>query len=266
VKRYLLLAASDDRRHLLEACIASIKDYLPGWTLVFSAQTFDPYEGYLEALCDGIPTKLFYFKERMGAHDAKLVGLEWIDQDAAGSPYVVANIDDDMQFMPETDFEPAATVCMEKGVGFVTCNWCQHEGFYEKRRKALKPEFIKQPIVYTAGGMLFDNEMADRVRAIGPGDFICDNSEWSLVSYLSGHINYRYRGSLCIHRVGRSGGRREWLGVAERRLPDERYLPFQAAGVGFNGKNKWRIGRSEDLTELAHETHRAARAKLMEEA
>ena len=264
MKRYLLLAASDDRRPLLQLCIRSIKTYLKGWTLVFTAQRFDPSEGYLEALCDGIPHKLFYQAERMGAHNAKMIGLDWIHADAAGGRYVVASIDDDMEFKPETDFEPAVTICTEKGVGFVTGNWCQHEGFYEKRRNSLKNEFIPQPIVYTAGGMLFDNEMADRVRAIGSGDYLCDNSEWSLVAYLSGHVNYRYRGSLCIHRVLGSGGRREWLGQAERILPDPTLLPFQPSKVGFQGKNKWRIGTSKDLTPRAHEIHRRERQKLME--
>ena len=84
VKRYLLLAASDDRRPLLQLCIRSIKTYLRGWTLVFTAQRFDPSEGYLEALCDGIPHKLFYQAERMGAHNAKMIGLAKAEAETRG--------------------------------------------------------------------------------------------------------------------------------------------------------------------------------------
>jgi hypothetical protein len=255
--KYLLLATVQDRLPMMATCMTSIRKYLPDWKPLVVAQEYSPQDSaYVRSqLPKG---EVIDHPERIGPHNAKLLGLQHIDRQ--GGDYVVCSIDDDMEFLPQTRLEPAVAKALEPGVGFVSAGWVRHENLLAKH--SAPEEFVKQPIVYTGGGMIFDRATAQIVLGIPEGAYFCDNSEWSLAAYVQGLENHRYRGSVTIHRICRSGGRRTWAELAIRPMPDPKYLRMRP------GKNDWdpnnfKVGASEDLTPLAHANHEAARKALL---
>jgi undecaprenyl-diphosphatase len=68
-------------------------------------------------------------------------------------------VDDDMEFLPETNLEPCLQKALEPGTGFVSANWVAHDNHLVRRR--IEDKFVPQPIVYTGGGMVFNRKIAE---------------------------------------------------------------------------------------------------------
>lgn len=259
--KILLLACVDDRPVTLDALLKSLP-FAAGWSMVLVGQCFDPdrqreVKAAVEAA--GVPCDAIWYPDRLGMHGAKYRGLERIEKRYGASRYVVASIDDDMEFLPDTKLDLLAQAALAPGVGFVSGGWVKTEKWLERRRP--QSEMVPQAIVYTGGGMVFGRDVARVVLAMGPGDVWCDNSEWSLAVYVAGYKNYRHRGSMAIHRVCQKGGRKTWVNAAERPVPDRKWLRLRPSKVGEH--NAYLIGADQDLTPDAHAEHARNRAVLM---
>jgi hypothetical protein len=254
VTKYLLLATVADRADMLAACLRSVEKFLPGWRLVIVTQECDAaMRANLDTTANA---ETIHLPARIGPHRAKSEGLKLIDQRHADGGYVVCSIDDDMEFISATDLDPCIQRAMERGVGFVSAGWVPHESRVAKRHTP--SVFVNQPIVYTGGGMIFGSEVTRIVLRLDPADYFSDNTEWSLAVYLAGYENFRFRGSLTIHRVCSRGGRRAWIATSLKRIPDAKYLVLKPGAKG--GLNDWHIGDSSGLTEEAVRHHHFARA------
>ncbi len=252
MNRYLLLATVQDRLAMVGPCLQSIREFLPGWTPVVVAQEYT--ETDRATVQQALPgATVLVLPKRCGPHNAKLFGLRHIDA-LERSNYVVCSIDDDMEFIDQTNLEPCVRKALDPSIGFVSAGWVKHETHLIKRKPV--EQFIKQPIVYTGGGMIFDRKTAKVVLRIPEGAYFCDNSEWSLAAYLAGFTNYRYRGSLTIHRICSKGGRQGWVDLGEKQIPDPRFLRMKV-GKLVNKLNNYLVGDSRDLTPEAHATHQS---------
>lgn len=249
--RWLLLATVRDRTDMCLTLLRSIQAHLAGWRLMIVAQGHE-YDDLKSLAGVGVAFELVHMREGVGPHRAKQAGLRDIARIEGDRGYIVCSIDDDMEFTAQTNLEPAVQRAMQPGVGFVSAGWAPHET--KAAQMTLVDAFVTQPIVYTGGGMIFTARTARIIMDLPALDYYDDNTVWSLAAYLSGLKNYRYRGSLTLHRICRKGGRKGWLNRGERAHPDPAYITLRKAKT-----DGWCIGASSDLTALAHRAHFEAR-------
>jgi hypothetical protein len=245
--KWLLLATVEDRAGMASVCLASIREHLPDWRVLVVAQGYDTAQQVehfsgLTVLSSSVS---------VGMHTAKYAGLKWIAQGHAYDNWTVCSIDDDMEFLGRTNLEPAVTKALEPGVGLVSAGWVNHPSRVDAHRTP--EEFVHQPIVYTGGGLVFDGRTARLLLDHLPAraSFRSDNVEWSLATYLAGLANYRYRGSVAVHRVCRTGGRKAWVESTDTQPSDPKWITLQPG----------RIGTSADVTPAAKRTHLENRAQ-----
>lgn len=250
--KFLVLACVDNRKELLHDCLASLV-YLRDWRLVLVGQEFtEERKLQIENL---VPSKsiLIWSDEKLGMHNAKRIAL--LEIESIATDYIVASIDDDMKFLPITNFDAMGQLAQKKGVGIVSGNWVKSEKMLMS--KTIKPEIVKQHIVYTAGGMIFDSFISRKIIDLGEQDYWCDNTEWSMESYLSGHQNMRYLGSLAIHKILSSGGRKSWVSSNNVKLPNQEHISLK------NDKNGgYHIPSSSEITPYAKSLHLKNRGML----
>ena len=254
MKKFLLLACTGDRPELLEACLVSIKEYLSDWELVMIGQGFGVSDRmrYRRLLPDA---HIVFADDLMGMHNAKLEGLKIISY--LDPEHIVVSIDDDMQFLPETHLNKMAEYARRPEYGLISGNWVRSEKQISAKVDKMSDKIILQHIVYTGGGLAFSDKITKIILGLGEADLMCDNSEWSLATFLAGYRNARYLGSVAIHRIMSKGGRRSYVANVQRQLPDERYMPSVRSKE--KGPNAYHIGQSSDLTKEAHDIHKQNR-------
>lgn len=247
VEKYILLAAVDDRRELLSDCLASLRVFDPSWTLVMVGQKFSQ-ERKLEIEKSVSEGSIFLWQdEAVGMHNAKLIGLSKIR--SLSKNHVVASVDDDMIFLPHSNFDRMAEIASMYKMGLISGNWVRSKKSLPKKILKMKDEAKKQAIVYTAGGMVFREWITEEIINLGVNNFWCDNTEWSMASYLAGYHNARYLGSMAVHKILSQGGRKSYVESVQRKLPNPRFVNVRPAKVsGFDG---YHIPCSSDITSEA---------------
>jgi hypothetical protein len=249
--KYLLLATVQDRIDSVLVTLESAAKFLPDWKVVMVVQEYES-EDFTRISYKYNP-KIIAIDGRVGPHTAKVAGLELIDS-LQKSKYVVCSIDDDMEFVEQTNLTKAVGRCLRPGVGLVSTGWVRAESLLSSRK--IVDSFVKQPIVYTGGGLLFNSSVAKLILGMPNKAYFDDNTEWSLYLYIRGFVNYRYRGSLTIHRICGKGGRRAWIKDDPSVIPDTRYIKMHPSKMEAE---KYLIGVSKDLTKEAHNLHKANR-------
>lgn len=258
MNRFLLMGVTADRADdsALKA-LRSAAAHLPGWTPVVVAQGCSPTQ--LAALRAATPSgAVLPLSERVGMHNAKLAGLAHI-RALGASDYVVASVDDDMEFLDATDYDAAARHLSGAGVGMVSTNW--RRTLAACQAVSLRDEVTRQKIVYTGGGLLFRSDVASIIGEIPKQETLCDNTLWSAVVYAAGRVNLRFLGSVCIHRICGRGGRRAWIALKGRPLPRPDLVTFRPCKG--DGPNQYHIAADRDLTPLAHQLHAMNRLQLI---
>lgn len=233
-------------------CAATIREHLPSWNVVIATQEYTSVED--QRLRKALPDAMIVsMSRRVGMHSAKVAALRHVRRLAGNDPYVVCSIDDDMEFLRLTNLGPCVAKALDPMTGFVSAGWVAHPNHLARRK--IRHTFVKQPIVYTAGGMVFDRKVADIIAALPDARYTDDNTEWSLAAYTAGLTNYRYLGSLAIHRICQRGGRRAWVYDSEVVPPDSNLIAVRE-GKPIGGKTEFLIGQSKDLTDKARAMHK----------
>jgi hypothetical protein len=260
IDRVILLATVADRIGMAEKMIGTARRFLPGWRFVVVTQEYgDADKARLYEALGDTPAAVEHLPKRIGPHCAKLAGLDIVLQDAyrpGGPAIAVCSADDDMEFIAGTNLEPCVARAQQPGVGLVSAAWVWHESLLRTRK--VVDEFVRQKLVYTGGGMVFSGETAKLIRAMPRLPYFSDNVMWSLTSYLAGLENLRYRGSMTIHRVCRTGGRKAWVLLGDKELPPAEFLAIEAS----KDREKYKIPQDRGVTKAADEAHRRARAAL----
>lgn len=225
----------------------SIRKYFPQYHLIGCLQQFKDEE--VEAL-KGFPNTTWIVSDKLlGTSTPRILcikkGLEM------GFKYFI-NLDDDMTLCEKTHYEPIIEFLKNNpNAGLVSGNWRKAFSMIEKLEPTDK--FVSQKIVYTGGGLCYRDDVAKLMLDLD-FDTICDNTEWSVRSYVNGYDNYRYLGSLCEHKICQKDGRNLYLKLKNRnvRLCDERYVNMVKSKI----KDEWLIPLDKDLTKEAHEEHK----------
>lgn len=192
--------------------------------------------------------------ERMGCHAARVRLL----QDAPVFDNYV-NVDDDVVLTEHTHWQPAIEKAREPGVGFVLTNWVKAESMLPKAVKIMADEFLPQVFVYQGGGMAYTEEVARLMRQLSPVPARYDDI-WPLTTYLNGYRNYRYRGSLAIHKIMGRGGMQAYMRAEPRPLLCWDWVDYKLI-VGAKVGSDYHIPVDKDLRPAARAQHAAARAE-----
>ncbi len=208
--------------------------------------------------------KVLAFPDALGPHSARVIGLSRMLDEGYE---VIVNMDDDMELVPETDLRPSVLRSRVRGIGLVSNAWRRSPKNIAKA--TLERKFISQPIVETGGGLAYSASTAEVILRGSDKDYLYDDSEWSLRTYLAGLVNQRYLGSVAVHKSMSAGGRLSWVYKKKRALCDERYLtPRPRLRPGLTVKrrdgegNTYRIYLTSDLTPMAHQLHKENRANI----
>lgn len=196
-------------------------------------------------------TKPYIYPELLGCNAARIALLKQPDM---GDYDVYCNLDDDMLLTPYTNYEPAIRKCMERGTGFVLTNWARTEKLMMDKVPNMQDKFVKQALIYQGGGMLYSNEVAKLIMRLPVVKTVFDEG-FPLTAYLAGYTNYRYLGSLAIHKICTTGGMNSFYkstdyGKLKNMFPE--YIDYK---MGKDGR--WLIPLDKDLTEKAKAEHRA---------
>ena len=198
-------------------------------------------------------TKLFVVHDLMGCNAARIALLKRIQYD------FYCNLDDDIELTEYTHYEPALCKCMESDTGFVLTNWARTEELLMKKVPNMTDEFVKQALVYQGGGMLYSDDIASLIRRLPETPTVFDEG-WPLTAYVAGYTNYRFLGSLAIHRVCTKGGMNEWYkSVDYSKLPNlfPQYIDYKRSDRG-----EWHIPLDKDLKPFARRLHRENAERL----
>lgn len=175
-------------------------------------------------------------------------------------------LDDDMVFTEETNFRPIIERLENDPLaGCISANWIRTASPALRARAKYEDTFVRQPIVYTGGGMLFRRDVAELLLGQPILPYAFDDVQTSLTAYVAGLMNYRYLGSLLVHRITHSGGLNQAYRERAFTAPPEAYIKARplARDLYAEGGQNHHIPGPSDLTDYAHEEHRRNRARLM---
>ena len=164
----------------------------------------------------------------------------------------------DMELCEHTDYSSPLNKVDKKGVGFILTNWARNEKLMLAKVPRKRHEYVKQIFCYQGGGMVYNNEIADIMRKLKQTNATFDH-EWSLTSYLNGYINYRYLGSLAIHKIMSKGGMNQFMAENEAVLPLKEYINFRKAKKQRGNGLDYLIPLDKDLKTLAKQLHEKRR-------
>ncbi len=253
MKRTFLIASTGDRLEGLLNLLESLEwHFEKGWNVCVVCQGYTKEDVNTIECAVGEHGIVYSFDKLIGAHSAKVYGLSHYDSD------VWCSLDDDMFAIPQTDYESAATLLDEnKYIGFISCNWARTKELADK--KVPEHSVVKQKLTFTGGGMLFRDDVAEIIRHIPNEQYEFDDCLWAMYAYINGYVNFRYFGSVAVHRICTKGGRRTWIKEhKDRVLPPPEYLRVRR-GKDKEGYNQYLICTDSDLTELSHELHKENR-------
>lgn len=193
---------------------------------------------------------IFTNPNRLGCHTARLELLKRIKYD------VYINLDDDMELMDITDYSKCVERAMtDPSVGFMLTNWARTRKLALAKIPKMRDEFKPQIMCYNGGGMVYNDSIAELMRQLPPMKATFDNA-WALTSYINGYTNYRYMGSVAIHRICTTGGMNEFMKSNEPVLMMGEYIDFKKAkrqnGTGMD----YLIPLDKDVNQKARDEHK----------
>tara|TARA_R110002153_G_scaffold26421_9_gene82960 strand:+ start:3399 stop:4181 length:783 start_codon:yes stop_codon:yes gene_type:complete len=195
---------------------------------------------------------IFVYPKLLGCHGARVTLLNKIKYDT----YI--NLDDDMLLGGYTNYHPAIKKTKEKGVGFVLTNWAKTPELLAKKVPKKQDKFVSQILVYNGGGMVYSNSVADYMRALPIIDTAFDVA-WPLTAYVEGYNNYRYLGSLSVHRVCGRGGMSAYMTTTKLHVMCGEYLTYFYCKRRKGNCHDVHIPLDQNVNDLAREKHRANR-------
>lgn len=195
-------------------------------------------------------TKIFHSDEKLGCHNARLMLLEKIKYD------VYINLDDDMELLDVTNYSPCIDkVMIDKSAGFIITNWGRTMKLALEKIPKMRNAFTKQIMCYNGGGMVYNNTIADLMRGLPKAKATFDNA-WPLTAYINGYTNYRFMGSIAVHRVCTTGGMNEFMKANIPVLMMHEYIDFKRAKRQTGTGMDYLIPLDKDVNQKAHYLHR----------
>lgn len=200
---------------------------------------------------------LFIYPERLGCSGARIQLLKDINH--LEYDYYV-NLDDDIILGQYTNYTNAIIKCSERTTGFVLTNWARNEKLMLDKVPKMQDKFVKQALIYNGGGMVYNKTIAKIMQSLEIKKTTFDN-EWALTAYLLGYNNYRYLGSLAVHKICAKGGMRKFMEEEDHVLTQTEYIDYR---YGTSKQKGWNvcIPLDSDLKKIAHQIHKVNNENL----
>lgn len=253
MRKTFIVATLSNRIAGLKTLLTGISFYYPDWNVSIVAQDYsneqkNDMNAFVKTLNN--PIKIEYKDEMIGAHSAKVIAINQVESD------IYCSMDDDMEVIGLTNYEAIVDkLAKDKASGIITSNWVKSETML--KNKEIKDEFVETKLVYTGGGLLFRKDVANIILSIPNEQYLFDDCLWALYAYINGYTNYRYRGSVAIHRICTVGGRRSWLKNGKNKVLPPSDLMIARKGKGKEGTNdEYLICTDRDVTTLSVELHK----------
>lgn len=210
---------------------------------------------------EGLPLAWAFYSQGLPVWPLRVRGV--LDQPQVD---VWVQLDDDMEFIPgRTNYAEAIERALQPGVGVVSCNWVRSESPGFMARALRSPTlWVRQPIVNMSGGMVYARALVPVLAETATTPWLFDDTQVGLSAYLAGYENWRYRGSIAIHRILSTGGMKVLKAGTPHVLPDARWLRSRRSvetSCPIDAHNLY-IPVSSDLTPEAHARHLDARRKM----
>lgn len=258
------MTTTGDRPQMLFRAIQTFLQRFPEYPLTISTQAapgavMDALRG-LEAGHEG-RVSIVAGEHRTGPHNARVAALR---TDTSVRAWV--SIDDDMEFLPETNYAPCLDRAEQPGVGLVSTMWTRNHGSVRALSAKMQDRFVPSPHVITGGGLIVSKRALALILSLPEARYVCDNTAWSLRVYTAGYMNEEYRGSLAIHKPMAPGGRVDFLRsaacddvdpslVRRKQRPGEPMTEWPQNNVA--------MPTSASYTAEAHEAHALNRKRVM---
>lgn len=239
-----LVASLTGREHLLNKFIESAKK-----------SKYKDADYYLYFQQIGLESKgdfdKSFFKDIYVSHTRDGVCLSrmyWLHRLDNYDFYII--VDDDMEFLGKEDFDTP----MKFAGAISDCGLCSTEcfrtiGYYDK--SVQKHKFVVENVQWIFGGTVIKKSIRDLlVREIDLNPYTYDG--FCLVTYVHGYTNYKYLGSITLHKAGAKNGVEYVYKNYKEFVPYfEKYIknPYDS-----RGRLKLPIRESE-LTEEARRLH-----------
>lgn len=174
---------------------------------------------------------------------------------------VWVNCDDDMEILNSVDYDTMAAKAIEPGVGVISGNWVKSPGHMHRAR--FEDTWIKQPLVNMSGGMCYAKKIAYELLSAPIKPYLFCDVQAAMVSYIAGYENFRYLGSLIIHRIMSKDGLKASYAQRNFDLPEADLLKVEPSKTVYKTTdNNWHMPGSKNLLPRAHELHRERRTAL----
>lgn len=250
-----ILASLTGREHLLNKFVDSVK--------TSKYRNADYYLYYQDV--DGKKTgdvDISFFKDVYISHSRDGVCLPrmyWLHKLDGYDFYII--VDDDMEFLGGEDYEPVMAFS-DKILDCGLCNTVCRRTIKDYNAYVPEMKFEPHNLQWIGGGAVIKKKIRDLlVEEIDLKPYTYDG--FSLVTYLNGYSNYRYRGSVVLHKAGEKNGFAYIRKHIDENIPFfEKYItdPFKKDG-------KLTLPTKEgDLTEAARMLHNVNRIKILENA
>lgn len=204
--------------------------------------------------------KIIVESELLGCHGARVLLLRAIKDDGY-SAYV--NLDDDMELCEHTNYDPAIQKCLERGTGFVMTNWARTPELLLKKLP-VRNSFLPQIMLYNGGGMAYSEKVARLIRQLEPVKTAFDCA-WPITTYVNGLMNYRYLGSLAVHRVCTTGGMNVFMKNTPLHVMCGEWLEFLPTKKQDGSCLSVHIPLDKNVKQAAKEKHREMRKLILGE-
>lgn len=255
MKKSFLICSLHGRLQNLIKLLTSLKEYTD-WHIYISLQMYPKEEEaviyeHCRTLFDD-RFRLYSMQRMTGPHLSRCRIFDEVNSD------IWCILDDDMWAIKGvTDYDKMANILYEKeNIGLLSSNWRRTENMLKK--VILQDKLVKQNIVYTGGGMMLRQDLANIIMNIPRVQYLFDNPLWSIYSYVNGYDNYRYLGSAAVHEICTKGGRRKWIkeNDCSKALPPAEWI-ITRKGKGEKGSfDEYLICEQKDITEMAHNLHK----------
>lgn len=246
MKKTFVIVSVSSRVNDLNLLLDSMKKFLPDFDEWDISLLFQDNLGNADLIKREFITNFYVEPKLMGCNAARLTLLKKIRYD------VYCNLDDDIELTQWTNYEPAIRKVLERGTGFVLTNWARTFPQVEAKARKMQDKFIKQALIYQGGGMLYNDIVADVVRKLPTKETVFDEG-WPLSAYLAGYTNYRYLGSLAVHKICTTGGMREWYKAVDYDTLATDFGDYVEYRKAKNGH--YHIPMDTDLKPLAKKIH-----------
>lgn len=231
---------------MFTALVQQLKMSFPDWHLHACLQ------GYTQPV-PGLDSCLM-FDEPLGIYMARYTILKAVHSD------IYCQLDDDMQIIPQTKFNHPALIekLMQCDTGCISCNYIRALTPALIARARTDPVFLPKIIMSISGGLLFNSTVAPLFLDIPPKMYSSDDEViWGLMTYVNGYTNYRFTGSLLVHKLGQPGAHKTQFSTISIERPDSRLLTVRNGNPNrkIPPDNNYLFPIDADVTPYARELH-----------